>query len=161
MVNFSYLFIMCLNFLILKFIEGHHNKTFDGFQTNKHTPPIPILCFTDDCIIFCKANNKSIQFITQTFQLFANEPGLNICWNKTKILFSKNTPSHKIREICNLLQVKHENTQEKYLGLPLKMQTYPRIPSLISSQTPKQKFRIGIQEYIHMRVDRYTLIIMW
>lgn len=123
MVNFSYLFIMCLNFLILKFIEGHHNKTFDGFQTNKHTPPIPILCFTDDCIIFCKANNKSIQFITQTFQLFANEPGLNICWSKTKILFSKNSPSHKIREICNLLQVKHENTQEKYLGLPLKMQT--------------------------------------
>lgn len=114
---------MCLNFLILKFIEGHHNKTFDGFQTNKHTPSIPILCFTDDCIIFCKANNKSIQFINQTFQLFANEPGLNICWNKTKILFSKNTPSHKIREICNLLQVKHENTQEKYLGLPLKMQT--------------------------------------
>lgn len=98
-----YLFIMCLNFLIRKFVEGHHNKNFDGFQINKQSHPIPILCFADDCIIFCKMNDKSIHFITQTLQLFAKEAGLSRCWNKSKVFFSKNTPKIRISEICNFL----------------------------------------------------------
>lgn len=112
---------MCLNFLILKFVEGHQHNKFDGLQINKQTPPIPIFCFADDCIIFCKTNDKYIQFITQTLQLFAQEDGLCICWKKSKILFSKNTPKKRTKEICNTLGVKHSTTTEKYLCLPLNM----------------------------------------
>lgn len=44
-----YIFIICMNFLILKFLKGHEQKKFDGMQINKHTPPI--LCYADDCIV--------------------------------------------------------------------------------------------------------------
>lgn len=114
-----YLFIICLNLLILKFIEGHNSNLFDGLQINKNTPPIPILCFADDCIIFCKATEKSINFIHDTLKLFAKEAGLKICWNKSKAYFSKNTPNHKIRDICNKLEIQAGNVGEKYLGLPM------------------------------------------
>lgn len=117
-----YLFIICMNFLILKFVKGHEEKQFDGMQINKHTPPIPILCFADDCIIFCKNNNKSIDFIQNTLNVFAEEAGLHINWSKTKAFFSKNTSNSKIKETCKKLNIKVGNKEEKYLGLPLIIQ---------------------------------------
>lgn len=82
----SYIFIICMNFLILKFF---------GMQINNSTPPIPILCFADDCITFCKNNKKSIDFIKNTLSNFAEEAGLSINWNKTKAYFSKKIPLTK------------------------------------------------------------------
>lgn len=64
-------------------------------QINKHTPPIPILCFADDCIIFCKNNEKSVNFIKHTLGTFAEEAGLQINWNKSKAYFSKKYLKHE------------------------------------------------------------------
>lgn len=101
---------------------NHRTKKFDGLQINKNTPPIPILCFADDCIIFCKTNDKSINFIPDNLNLFAEEAGLNICWNKSKDFFSKNTPKERVREIYNKLQIKKGSCGEKYLGIPFNIQ---------------------------------------
>lgn len=57
-----YIFILCLNLLILKFVEGHRTKEFDGLQINKNTPNPNLVFCRDDCIIFCKTNDKSINF---------------------------------------------------------------------------------------------------
>lgn len=119
----SYIFIICLNFLILKFVEGHKSKQSDGLQINKNTPPILILCYVDDCIIFYKTNDKSINFFQNTLQCFAEEAGLNINWNKTKAFFSKNITKKRIKEISNKHQIKVENIGEKYLGLPFNVQS--------------------------------------
>lgn len=70
-----YIFIMCINLLIRKFLEGHKLGNFDGFQINRNTPPVPILCFADDCIIFCKNNKKSHDFIKETLKNFEDEAG--------------------------------------------------------------------------------------
>lgn len=64
-----YLFIICMNFSILNFIEGHNNGQLDGFQINKHSPPIPILCFADDCMIFCKANTNFVTSFKKLLKL--------------------------------------------------------------------------------------------
>lgn len=109
---------MCINFLILKFLDGHSSGKFDGLKINKHTPAIPILCFADDCIIFCKTNAKSINYVNDTLNLFAKEAGLNINWEKTKDFFSKNTSPHRAKEICHQLNIKKGNMGEKYLGIP-------------------------------------------
>lgn len=99
--------------MILKIVDEHNAGEFDGIRINENTPPIPILCFADDCIIFSKTNTKSINFIINTLNLFAEEAGLNICWTKSKAFFSKNTPKTTIREICHQLQIKPENHGEK------------------------------------------------
>lgn len=114
-----YIFIICMNYLIFKFVDGHNSNLFDGLQINKYTPPIPILCFADDCIIFGKNNPKSITFIKETLNNFAEEAGLHINWNKTKTYFSKNTPHHKIKDSCKNLNIRAGNRNDKYLGLPL------------------------------------------
>lgn len=61
----------------------------------------------------------SINFIQTTLQLFVKEAWLNICLNKSKNNFSKNTPKSWQTEICRTLQIKPRNNSEKYLGLPL------------------------------------------
>lgn len=106
---FPYIFIICMNLLILEFLRGHKIGEFNGMQINKNTPLIPILCFADDCIIFCKNNKKSLDFLRNTIAKFEKEAGLGINWNKTKAYFSKNTPKQKIRETCNDLNIKIGN----------------------------------------------------
>lgn len=114
-----YIFIVCINFLILKFINGHRLGEFDGMQINKNTPSDRYLMFSDDCIIFCRSNNKSIEFIKNTMGKFEEEAGLSINWNKTKAYFSKNTPNNIIWETSKSLEIKTGNVGEKHLGLPL------------------------------------------
>lgn len=114
------IFIICLSSLISKFVDGHKSAHFDGFQINKHTPPIPIICFADDCILFCKNNPKSLNFFQNTLKTFESEAGLSI--NKSKAFFSKNTSNNRIREICYLLNLKRGNIGEKYLGPPFNIQ---------------------------------------
>lgn len=114
-----YIFIMCINFLILKFLDGHCSGKFDGLKINKHTPPIPILCFADNCIIVCKTNTKCINFVQYTLNLFAIEACLSINWEKTKPFFSKNTPPHRSKEICQQLKLGKETLVRNTWVYPL------------------------------------------
>lgn len=87
-----------MNFLILKFLIGHKSGQFDGLQITRYIPPISILCFVDDCIIFYKNNKKSQEFIKSTLQSFTllyihiyiYVSFINICiYNKVVILERK------------------------------------------------------------------------
>lgn len=147
------IFIICLNSFISKFVDGHKSAHFDGFQINKHTPPIPIICFADDCIIFCKNNPKSLNFFQNTLKTFESEAGLSI--NKSKAFFSKNTSNNRIREICYLLNLKRGNIGEKYLGLIFNELLKKHSAILLSKPSPKSL--LGIISSCRMREDVWLL----
>lgn len=129
---------------------------FDGLQINKNPTLIPILYFADDCIIFCKTNTKFINFIENTFKTLAEETGLNINWITIKaFLFSKITPSKRIKEICNMLNNEKGNMGEKYFGLPLNFQriTNETFFDNMLSQKPNKKLQTGIIKTSIMLVD--------
>lgn len=88
-------------------------------QGRDDTPPIPILCFADNCIIVCKTNTKCINFVQYTLNLFAIEAGLSINWEKTKAFFSKNTPPHRSKEICQQLKLGKETLVRNTWVYPL------------------------------------------
>lgn len=66
-------------------------------------PPIPIICFADDYIVLCKANDKSLTFIKINSQHLRMNPGLVSIWQKKKKKISKNINRSKQRDICDYL----------------------------------------------------------
>lgn len=66
---------------------GHILGEFDGMQINKSTPPIPILCFDDDCITFCKNNKKIYRFHQKYSFKFGKRSGIKYKLEQNKSLF--------------------------------------------------------------------------
>lgn len=99
-------------------LEKTKNKSLTTLPLTKEGPEIPILCFADDCLVFGKADTKTMETIAETLEEYALACGQNVCWKKSRIIFSANMPVRKKHKITDYLGVIPNQRLDKYLGLP-------------------------------------------
>lgn len=90
-----FLFILCQDLLTSLLIHNMHNKTITMLKASKDSPPIPLLSFADDCMIFCKASKSFVNTLTRCLTSYVRASGQSICWPKYRIIFSPNVPVHR------------------------------------------------------------------
>ena len=76
------------------------------------------LLFTNDSILFAKANVKECSKVVNIISLYERASGQNVNFDETEISFSKGVPIARRLEILEVLQVKKVDCHMKYLGLP-------------------------------------------
>ena len=82
------------------------------------TPGISHLLFTDDSLLFFKAEVEQARRIKDDLNLYENSTGQLINPSKCSLLFSEFCPQERQDEIKSALQVHSSTFEEKYLGLP-------------------------------------------
>ncbi|XP_026399311.1 uncharacterized protein LOC113295170 [Papaver somniferum] len=115
----SYLFLFCMEALSRTYSHVEDLGIISGVQICKNAPFINHLLFTDDCMVFCKANLSEAQNLKDILNLFGNTSGQLINFSKSGVFFSKNTDPALMPNICNLLGVQALPINDKYLGSPL------------------------------------------
>lgn len=116
-----YIFVLCQELLVHLIHKKAEEKLFTPVKIVSSGPHIPILCFADDCLIFSKADQKSVDTISEILEEYALASGQNVCWEKSRIIFSANTPINKKQQITEFLGVIPNKRHDKYLGLPFLM----------------------------------------
>lgn len=112
-----YLFILCQDLLIVLLIHNLENKTISMLKPISVCSPIPLLSLADDCIIFCKASNSSINTLTVLCCIYTKASGPEVCWSKSKVHFSPNIPIYRKQELIAKSGVEPNKCKDKYLGL--------------------------------------------
>jgi hypothetical protein len=81
------------------------------------------LLFADDMLVFSRANVKSFKGINLLLDSFANNTGLSVNKDKSRIYFSKGCSNKG--ELTSILKINEGKLPVKYLGLPLSI-VYPK-----------------------------------
>lgn len=89
----AYLFIICQDLFVSKLVQEMEQGKIDMLKSCSQGVPIPILCFAEDCMLFCKVNRKSVKNFKNCLNVYATSVGQSICWNKSRINFSLTLPS--------------------------------------------------------------------
>lgn len=108
--------------LIHKLAKQMHLGNLDVLLGCKNAPPIPILCFTDDCMIFCKTNRKSINALESCLCTYERMAGQGVCWKKNLGCFFLQIHLRSQKQLLlHSLGVIGNQRLDKYLGLPFIM----------------------------------------
>lgn len=115
-----YLFILAMEYLSLSIThlvsQGHWNP----IHINSKAPRVSHLLFADDIILFARADYHNANLISSTLSEFSDLSGLRINFDKSRVLFSKNTPPSLADSLSSLLNIKPTLNLGTYLSIPLK-----------------------------------------
>lgn len=87
-----YIFILCAEVFSCLLEKAEELKLTDGIRIARTTPSISHIFFTDNSIIFSKANIKAADTISQIIQAYERAYRQQVNLNKTELTFSKNVP---------------------------------------------------------------------
>lgn len=87
------------------------NNDFRRLQASKSGPKIPALAFADDCIIFSKAETKSISVIKNCLDDFCMTSGQALNHSKYALYFAPATSKYLRRQTKRILNVKSAKGQ--------------------------------------------------
>lgn len=108
-----YLFVIAMEYLQRELAQLAKNRNFKFYPRCKKLGVIHI-CFTDDMLMFCKADITSIILLQQTFLKFSNSFGLQANAKKSSIYLvgiSSSTKQDIIQELDTLKVLYHLDTQ--------------------------------------------------
>ena len=109
-----YSFFVWRNSLLLStmpFFKENGNQ-FTGTQVSH-------LLFADDVLLFIKAKNSQIRFVTDLFDRSSKASRLKINLSKSRDLYSTSTPQRKINSVTTISGIQSTITLDKYLGFPI------------------------------------------
>jgi hypothetical protein len=112
------MFILCAEGLSALLKRAEARGDIHGVKVCRGAPLLTHLLFADDCFLFCRANIREITKIKEILQTYEAASGQAINFQKSEILFSKNTPEVDKEEIKNVFQVTTTMGSGKYLGMP-------------------------------------------
>lgn len=99
------------------------NNQIHGVKVTTSGPSISYLFFDDDCLIFIRDRTREARQLANIIEQFGKFSGKAINCEKSALTLSPKVPGHVKNEISNILQIKRMALQEKYLGVPLLLQT--------------------------------------
>ncbi|GAU18899.1 hypothetical protein TSUD_228890 [Trifolium subterraneum] len=114
-----YLFIICMEKLSIVINNAVLQKNWDPVTISKNGPHLSHLLFADDVLLFTKAKNSQINFITNLFERFSHSSGLKINLTKSRAFYSAGTSQDKIHNLTSLSGIRNTLSFEKYLGFPI------------------------------------------
>jgi hypothetical protein len=113
-----YLFILCAEGLSALLRRAEARGDIHGVKVCRGAPLLTHLLFTDDCFLFCRANNRETTKLKEILQTYEAASRQAVNFQKSEIMFSRNTPDADREEIKNLFQVTATLGSGKYLGMP-------------------------------------------
>jgi len=75
--------------------------------------------FADDVLLFTKARNSQLRFITALFERFRQASGLKINLSKSRAFYSSGIPQGKINNITSISGIRSTTSLDRYLGFPI------------------------------------------
>ncbi|KAL3819736.1 hypothetical protein ACJIZ3_005641 [Penstemon smallii] len=114
-----YLFLFCAESLsaLIKREEMHNH--FKGISICQGAPFVSHLLFADDTLIFTEATGEAAKTIKSVLENYGKASGQEINFEKSSIVFSRNTNEVDILRVQSYLPMTIEEKHDKYLGLPM------------------------------------------
>ena len=113
-----YIFLLCADGFSSLINDVARNQKISGVPICKGSPKITHLFFTDDSLLFCKANLQECQNLIDILQLYEAALGQKINADKSSVFFNNNTPDDRRCEVLDMLGPTQDTRHKKYLGLP-------------------------------------------
>ncbi|GKV18315.1 hypothetical protein SLEP1_g28713 [Rubroshorea leprosula] len=114
-----YLFILCLEFLLLKLHHDISIGLWKGSKLGKSKPLFSHIFFTDDLIFAGKASISNASYLKEMLDFFCFRSRQSINQEKSKVFFSTNVNSATRYDICQTLGYVETLSLGKYLGFPI------------------------------------------
>jgi hypothetical protein len=114
-----YLFILCMEKLSTAINNVVLHGNWDPIHISNGGPQISHLLFADDVLLFTKAKNSQLRFITDLFDRFSRASGLKINISKSRAFYSTGTPQGKINSLTSITGIRSTTSLGKYLGFPM------------------------------------------
>ena len=113
-----YLFLLCAEGLSALINDAARNNQLNGISICRGAPKASHFFFTDDNLLFCKANSNEGNKLKEILGLYESASGQKINTDKSSIFFSPNTSQDLKNEILSILGPMQDSSHTKYLGLP-------------------------------------------
>lgn len=116
---FPFLFIIFMELLSRMLYKDEEDGKINCIKISRTSLPISHLLFSDDIMLFCRADKDNANQIARCLELFCCWTGQAINFPKSGCLFSKNTSPSCKANIKHILNMKDLPKDIKYLGNPL------------------------------------------
>ncbi|KAL0361210.1 UNVERIFIED_CONTAM: putative mitochondrial protein [Sesamum radiatum] len=113
-----YLFLLCTEAFSALLQKEERLGKLQGVAVCRQAPRVSHLLFADDTLIFYQATVEAASTILGVLDTFGRAAGQEINFEKSSVVFSKNTSSHLMDEIQRSLQIRMEGRHDLYLGFP-------------------------------------------
>ncbi|KAL0444823.1 UNVERIFIED_CONTAM: hypothetical protein Slati_2205000 [Sesamum latifolium] len=120
-----------------------------SFQFHWHCEEMKLfnLCFADDLLLFCRAEEQSVTLFRDVLHEFADFSGLHANINKSQLILSKSASSMRNRLLA-ILGFQEGHLPVRYLGLPL-------ISSRLSIDDCKPLLLKGVLKAVEARMRKF------
>ena len=95
------------------------NRVTIGIQICNTAPRSNHLLFADDSLVLIKASRESATSLQNVLNLYEACSGQVVNYDKSSVMFSKNTNAGQRKEVLDAPNIKSEARTERYLGLPV------------------------------------------
>jgi hypothetical protein len=114
-----YLFILCMEKLSIAINKVVLQGDWNPIKLSNNRPQLTHLHFADDVLLFTKAKNSQLRFITDLFNRFSRASGLKINLSKSRAFYSSGIPQAKINRLTSISIIRSTTSLDKYLGFPI------------------------------------------
>jgi len=114
-----YIFIICFELLNMSLLSATNQpKCGIGIKISPRVQTIPCLTFTDDCLIFSKANYSTCCKLKAVLDDFCDTYRQMINFHKSSLTFSRNATQSQKHLASGLLNITWSDSLGRYLGCP-------------------------------------------
>ena len=121
-----YLFILCMEVLGALIEDKCKEKLWNPVKSSQSGPAFSHLFFTDDLMLFAKADRKNCIAIRDVLDSFCSLSGQKISDEKSQFFFSPNVEQTTREELSEVLGFRSTPFLGKYLGFPIKHKGQPQ-----------------------------------
>jgi hypothetical protein len=114
-----YIFLICAEAFSSLLNKAELEGSLEGIKICNNAPSFNHLLFADDSLVLIKASQASARTLQNILQLYEVCSGQTINFDKSSVMFSRNTSKVKKREVLRELNISEEAKTERYLGLPV------------------------------------------
>ena len=113
-----YLFLLVSEVLSININCALSSGMLSGIKLSRMCPGLSHLFFADDSLFFTKADVTNCIALRNILTVYCEASGQTINYEKSSLIFSKNTPDQIKVDCATTLSIPVDNTPGTYLGLP-------------------------------------------
>jgi hypothetical protein len=113
-----YLLILCIEKLSIAINNAVIQGNWEPIHIANSGPKISHLLSADNVLLFSKAKNSHLRFISYLFDRFSRASDLKISLSKSRSFYFSGIPQAKIVKLTSISGIRSTTPLDKYLGFP-------------------------------------------